>query len=117
MQHLSKFTLSILALFFSAHLFSQTIDYSTFSNPHNCNAFYNSPKIGGFTHVPTAGQPQYSSGRIELDNSYDGSNNKGTQYVIFYTFKNGYTYAIDVTASAVASDGSSYPILYFAENN
>ncbi len=124
MKKITTFFLFVI-LFCNAE--SQTIiNYETWGGGTACNLFASSIDVpctidgNNFTksHKTNVGQPRYSStdNAIYLDcESVSGI--KGTQYEIFNTFKQGYTYKITVNAARIQSSPSADALLILDLNN
>ena len=97
----------VMGMLFSLHTFSQgaTISYNNAALPEVCNTFNAAGgpfKLGGCEHYPYSGGVFYNhtDGGIALKTQAgtNAATNLGTAYAIKYSFKEGYTYSIEVAA-------------------
>lgn len=98
--------LSLLALLLQSFAIAQTtvIDYQPWSTSQ-CNAFGNSPTIGGLVHETTVGQPTNGGGNpVSLQCQYNGSAPMGTEYVIVKDFLPNHQYVVVVEAATITNN-------------
>jgi hypothetical protein len=124
MKKITTFFLFVI-LFCNAE--SQTIiNYQTWSGGTACNLFASSIDVpctidgnnSTKSHKTNVGQPRYSStDKAVLLDCESVSGIKGTQYEIFNTFKQGYTYKITVNAARIQSSPYSNASLILDINN
>jgi hypothetical protein len=104
---MKKLKLSLFMLFCAStivHAQTWVIDYQAWSTSQ-CNAFSNSPTIGGLVHKSITGQPQNGGGNpVSLECNYSGSSPMGTEYGIVKPFLSNHQYLVTVEVGAITNN-------------
>jgi len=112
--NLRSLTLLVMFVIANAHaLFSQTINYQTWTppSPVPCNIFGQSRNVNGFEHLSNIGQPKYGGSTNKTIDLICSSGTKGTEYQIAYNFKQGFRYSITVVVATIQSTPSAFSSL------
>ena len=107
---------------------SQTIiNYETWTGASGCNIFSSSTNVPAtingsnttIAHLTAIGQPTYDNVNksVNIISRISGGQNEGTEYRVTTTFKQGYSYAITITAARIMSQQTGPNVLLRLDMN